>query len=72
MSGCAASSYIAGPTLTCADIMVMFALTGLPLFGGRSIDDLPNVVAYVKRIESRPAYITAMAIAGPLATPGDR
>lgn len=68
----AASSYVAGPTLTCADIMVMFALTGLPLFGGRSIDDLPNVVAYVKRIESRPAYIRAMAIAGPLATPGDR
>jgi glutathione S-transferase len=67
-----ASAYVAGPTLTCADIMVAFALTELPRFGGRSIDDLQNVVAYVERIESRPAYIRAMAIAGPDATPGDR
>jgi glutathione S-transferase len=68
----AASAYVAGSALTCADIMVMVALTELPRFGGRSIDDLLNVVAYVERIESRPAYVRAMAIAGPDATPGDR
>jgi glutathione S-transferase len=66
------SPYLAGPELTCADVMVMFALTSMPLFGGRSIDDLPHVVSYVKRVQARPAYIKAMAIAGPNATPGDR
>jgi len=65
----AASPYLAGPELTCADVMVTFNLTSLPLFGGRKIDDLPHVQAYVKRIEQRPAYIKAMAIAGPSAAP---
>ena len=66
------SPYLAGPDFTCADVMVMFPLTSLPLFGGRAIDDLPNVVSYVRRLEARPAYIKAMAIAGPNATPVDR
>ena len=66
------SPYLAGPGFTCADVMTMFSLTSLPLFGGRAIDDLPNVISYVKRVEARPAYIRAMAIAGPGATPGDR
>jgi glutathione S-transferase len=66
------SPYLAGPDLTCADVMVMFPLTTLPLFGGRTVDDLLNVVSYVKRIEARPAYIQAMAIAGPKAAPADR
>jgi glutathione S-transferase len=66
------SPYLAGPDFTCADVMAMFTLTSLPLFGGRTIDDLPNVVAYVRRVEARSAYIRAMAIAGPSAKPGDR
>jgi glutathione S-transferase len=66
------SPYLAGAELTCADVMVMFPLTTLAMFGGRTIDDLPNVVSYVRRIESRPAYIKAMSIAGPTAPPGDR
>jgi len=57
--------YLAGFDLTCADVMVAFNLTELPLFGGRSVADLPNVGAYVKRIEARPAYRRAMEIAGP-------
>lgn len=61
--------YLAGPEFTCADVMVMFDLASLPLFGGRNIDDLPNVVAYTTRIAARPAYIKAMAIAGPKAVP---
>jgi glutathione S-transferase len=63
------SAYLAGPEFTCADIMVVFNLTSLPLFGGRAISDLPHVQSYVKRIEQRPAYIKAMAIAGPSAAP---
>ena len=66
------SPYLAGPEFTCADVMVMFALTSLPLYGARAIDDLPHVASYVKRVEARPAYSKAMAIAGPNATPGDR
>ncbi len=61
--------YVAGPELTCADIMVTFSLTELPLFGGRSIDHLKNVVTYVERIRERPAYARAMKIAGPNAPP---
>lgn len=62
------SPWLAGPELTCADFMTVFRLTTGILFGARPIDDLPNVVAYVKRIEARPAYQKAMAIAGPKAT----
>ena len=45
----------------------MFDISSLPLFGGRGIEDLPNALAYVKRIAARPAYIKAMSIAGPKA-----
>ncbi len=64
-----AHPHLAGAEFTCADLMAMFDLVSLPLFGGRTIDDLPNVVAYVKRIGARPAYIKAMSIAGPKAVP---
>lgn len=64
-----ASPYLGGLDFTCADVMVMFTLTSLPLFGGRTIDDLPNTLAYVKRVGARPAYIKAMKIAGPTAVP---
>jgi glutathione S-transferase len=60
--------YVAGPEFTCADIMVAFNLTSLSRFGGRTIDDLPHVLAYVERITKRPAYRKAMEIAGPGAT----
>ena len=63
----AASAYLAGPELTCADIMVMYGLTSPRIFGGR--DDLPNVRSYVKRVSKRPAYIKAMQLAGPTAVP---
>ena len=42
-----------------------FNVTSLARFGGRTIDDLPNVQAYAKRITARPAYVKAMGIAGP-------
>lgn len=63
------SPYLAGPEFTCADVMVVFQLTTAVLFGGRRIDDLPNAISYVQRIQSRPAYSRAMAIAGPKAVP---
>ncbi|MGE0862178.1 MAG: glutathione S-transferase family protein [Gammaproteobacteria bacterium] len=61
--------YLGGAEFTCADIMSMFTLTSLPLFGGRGIEDLPNTQAYVQRVTGRPAYVKAMQLAGPAATP---
>jgi glutathione S-transferase len=61
--------YLAGSEFTCADIMVTFNLTSLPLFGGPGVAELPNAHAYVQRISERPAYQRAMQIAGPGATP---
>lgn len=61
------SPYLAGPEFTCADVMVIFQLTTAVLLGGREIDDLPNAVSYVQRIQARPAYVRAMALAGPKA-----
>jgi glutathione S-transferase len=61
------TTFLAGPEFTCADIMTVYRLTTGVSFGARAIDDLPNVVAYVKRIEARPAYQKAMKIAGPKA-----
>lgn len=61
--------YLAGAEFSCADIMSMFVLTALPLFGGRGIEDMPNAQAYVQRVSSRPAYVKAMQLAGPAATP---
>jgi len=62
------SQYLAGPEFTAADIQNIFALTTMPMFGGPGIEHLPNVSAYVKRIEARPAYQKAMALAGPTAS----
>lgn len=64
----AESPYLMGDDLTCADIMVGFNLTTLPLAGGRALDDLANARAYVERLSKRPAYAKAMSIAGPGAT----
>ena len=63
----AKNEFVAGSEFTGADIMVTFNLTSLSRFGGRTIDDLPNVQAYVGRIAERPAYAKAMQIAGPTA-----
>ena len=62
------ADYLAGAEFTGADIMMIFNVTSLAQFGGRPIDDLPNVQAYVKRVTARPAYVKAMKIAGPAAT----
>ena len=59
--------FLAGDEFTAADIMMLFNLTSLAQFGGRSIEGLSNITAYVERICARPAYQKAMGIAGPAA-----
>ncbi|HKQ84886.1 MAG TPA: glutathione S-transferase family protein [Steroidobacteraceae bacterium] len=58
-------SYLAGEEFTLADLMSGFAVTTMPAFGGRTLDDLPNIERYAERIKQRPAWQKAMAIAGP-------
>jgi glutathione S-transferase len=60
-------TYLAGEEFTLADLMSGFALVSMPIFGGRSVDDLPNVQRYVRLLMQRPAWQKAMAIAGPQA-----
>jgi glutathione S-transferase len=47
--------------------MTVFNLVSLPSFVVRT--DMPNAKAYLARISERPAYIKAMQIAGPAASP---
>jgi glutathione S-transferase len=60
------SDYLGGARFSCADIMSLFNLTSLAMLGARAIDEnMPNTKAYVERVTARPAYIKAMALAGP-------
>lgn len=53
--------YFGGSQLTTADIMMVFQLTTSRAFNNMSIDDKPNLKAYLKRIGEREAYRRAMA-----------
>jgi glutathione S-transferase len=57
--------YFAGAAFTAADVMMTFPFTTMRLFLDYDLAPLPNILAYLKRIESRPAYQKAMALAGP-------
>lgn len=57
--------YFGGSELTTADIMMVYCLTTSRAFRGNSIDDFPNIRAYLQRIGERPAYRRAMAKAEP-------
>jgi glutathione S-transferase len=58
-------AYFAGPELTAADVMMVFPFTTLRHFLEYDLAPYANILAYLKRIESRPAYRKAMALAGP-------
>jgi len=57
--------YFAGADFTAADVMMTFPLTTMRRFLDYDIAPYANTTAYVKRIEARPAYRKAMALAGP-------
>ncbi len=61
--------FFGGANLTTADIMMVYCLTTTRAFRGTSIDDRPNLKAYLARIGERPAYQRAMAKAEPGMTP---
>jgi glutathione S-transferase len=55
-----AAEYLAGNTFTTADIMMGFSLTTMRYFQPYDLARCPNVVKYLGRIGSRPAYRRAM------------
>jgi glutathione S-transferase len=55
------AEYFGGSQLTTADIMMGFQLTTSRAMSGMSIEGMPNLQAYLKRIGERPAYQRAMA-----------
>lgn len=55
------ADYFGGAQLTTADVMTVFQLTTSRAFNGMTIDDKPNLKAYLKRIGAREAYQRAMA-----------
>ncbi len=57
--------FFGGRNLTTADIMMVYCLTTSRAFRGTSLDDFPNIKAYLARIGTRPAYQRAMAKAEP-------
>ncbi len=63
------ADYFGGSELTTADIMMGFQLTTSRAFNNKSIEGMPNLQAYLKRIGARPAYQAAMAKAEPGLTP---
>lgn len=57
--------YFAGAEFTSADVMMAFPFTTMRLFLDYDLAPYPNIQAYLSRIEARPAYQKAMALAGP-------
>ena len=61
----AASPYFAGEAFSAADVMMLFPFTTMQKFRALDLSPYPATVAYIARIEARPAYQRAMAVAGP-------
>jgi glutathione S-transferase len=57
--------WFAGADFTAADVMMVFPFTTMRLFLEYDLAPYPNIVAYLQRIEARPAYRKAMSLAGP-------
>jgi len=63
------SEYFGGRQLTSADVMMVFGLTTMRSFIGKTLEGYPNLRAYLQRIGARDAYQRAMAKAEPGVTP---
>jgi len=61
----AQATYFAGSAFTAADVMMTFPFTTMRHFLNYDLAPYRNILAYLQRIESRPAYQKAMALAGP-------
>ena len=57
--------WFVGAEFTAADVMMTFTFTTVRHFLDYDLTPYSNIVAYLQRIEARPAYRKAMALAGP-------
>jgi len=64
-TGLAGHEWFAGDAFTAADIMMSFPLTTMHRYLEFDLAPHANIRAWVARIEARPAYAKAMALAGP-------
>jgi glutathione S-transferase len=60
-----ATPWFAGSEFTAADVMMTFAFTTMRHFLEYDLTPYANILAYLARVETRPAYRKAMALAGP-------
>lgn len=60
--------WFAGTEFTAADVMMVFPFTTMRRFLDYPLEPYPHCLAHLRRIESRPAYQRAMAVAGPTHT----
>lgn len=63
------SPWLAGPDFTAAEIMTVFTLTTMRLFGPYDIAPYANILAWLQRVGARPAYQRAMQKGDPGLTP---
>jgi len=63
------AAYFAGDEFTAADVMMLFPLTTMRAFVPRTLDSVPHLRAYLKRIGERPAYRRAMTKGDPGMSP---
>ena len=61
----ASRPYFAGDAFTAADVMMLFPFTTMRRYLDYDLAPYANILAYLGRIEARPAYRRAMALAGP-------
>jgi len=57
--------YFVGEEFSAADVMMTFTFTTMRYFLDYDLAPYPHIVAYLRRIEARPAYRKAMELAGP-------
>ena len=61
----AGGPWFAGEVFTAADVMMVFPFTTLRWFLDYDLSPYAGILAYLERIEARPAYRKAMSLAGP-------
>jgi glutathione S-transferase len=57
--------YFVGAEFTAADVMMTFTFTTMRHFLDYDLAPYSHIATYLKRIEARPAFRKAMALAGP-------
>jgi glutathione S-transferase len=61
----ASRPWFAGGEFTAADVMMLFPFTTMRRFLEYDLSRYGNILAYIGRVEARPAYRKAMELAGP-------